>query len=89
MTKDDQDKINAFSRLFNRSKYLEEELEAKKVSLDISLFSPSVSPPILLVSFIVFCERSGCNVYETGFSFVLGSIFYFASMEEHRLGDSE
>ena len=32
VTKEDQDKINGFSRLHNRSKLLEDELESKKVS---------------------------------------------------------
>ena len=32
MTREDQDKINAFSRLHQREKGLEEELQAKQVS---------------------------------------------------------
>lgn len=47
VTKEDQDKINSFSRLHNREKVLEEELKSKQVrgALELLLhFEPSRSP---------------------------------------------
>jgi len=42
VTKEDQDKINEFSKLHNRSKIIEDELETKKVS-DMRYSVPTIS----------------------------------------------
>lgn len=44
VSKEDQDKINSFSRLHNRERFLEEELQSKQVS-DVLL--PRSKPPTI------------------------------------------
>jgi hypothetical protein len=55
VTREDQDKINAFSRLHRREKALQEELQTKQVRLILYPLISSSPSPVALAGLSVEC----------------------------------